>query len=53
MRPDIKQKAIELAIILGWSERSTNNEDKEKWFVFVPNKHTAEKRFNPKYENEL
>ena len=53
MRKDIKDKAIELAIILGWTKRDTDIDDNERWFVFVPNKYTVKKKFNPKYENEL
>ena len=56
MRPDIKQKAIELAKIFRWkpsvSDRETPD-DKKQLYIREYKKDPTGKKFNVKYKNEL
>lgn len=56
MRPDIKQKAIELSKLCGWEVLLINGElssNGHQLYIHKRDKDPSGKKFNPKYETEL
>ena len=56
MRPDIKQKAIELSKLFGWEVLLINGElssNGHQLYIHKRDKDPSGKKFNPKYEAEL